>query len=124
MSKSNPLKVYKLPFLKLDVDDRPSVANDDDLRVLVSLLNGNAGLGDSLLASIHSLRQPDYTVLLRYLQRSLQRVDGSSILVDLIDVAILEVSEHFVVDVFGRAIHVPKVPLLVQLVDVLVKALQ
>lgn len=50
MSEGDALECDQLALLELHVDDRALVTHDDDLRVLVFLLDREAGLGNRSVA--------------------------------------------------------------------------
>ena len=86
MCEDDSLEIYKLAFFEADIDDWASVANDDDLGVLVSLFNGESFLGYLLVASVDALSKSDDTIFFGDLQGSLQGRDRTTILIDFVDV--------------------------------------
>ena len=84
--EDDSLEIYKLAFFEADIDDWASVANDDDLGVLVSLFNGESFLGYLLVASVDALSKSDDTIFFGDLQGSLQGRDRTTILIDFVDV--------------------------------------
>ena len=67
MSEYNSLEIDKLAFFEANIDDWTRISNNDNLRVLVSLLDSKTFFGDLFVASIYTLRKPDNTVLFSYL---------------------------------------------------------
>lgn len=122
--EDDSLEDHKLSLAKFDVDDRPSITNNDDLGVLISLLDGYSSFGNCFVAGVNTLREPDDTVLLGEVQGHLQSVDGASILVYLYDLGVLEVLEHLIVNVLGRPVQISQFPLQFHLIYIVVHTLR
>ena len=99
MGKNDSLEVDQLPFLKLDVDHRAGISNNDNFCILVSLFYCDTRLCYWLIASVDSLSQSDDTVLLGEVESHLQLVDWTFLLIDLYDTRVLKVSKHLVIDI-------------------------
>jgi hypothetical protein len=111
MSENDSLKVDKLTFFKFYIDYGTSISNNDDLGILISLLNGNARLGNRLVACVDSLGQPNDAVLLCEVQSHLKLVNWPLLLVNLNNPGVLKVTEHLVVNILRRPIEVAKLTL-------------
>ena len=109
MSKYNTLKVYELTLLQFDVDYWPSISDDNNFGILVSLLDCEAWNGDRFRASIYTLGKTDDRIFLSKVNFNEPRI--------------LKISNHIIINVFGRPVEVTMLPLLEQFFDVLVESL-
>lgn len=64
MSKYNTLKVYELTLLQFDVDYWPSISDDNNFGILISLLDCKAWNGDRFGTSIYTLGKTDNRIFL------------------------------------------------------------
>ena len=119
----NSLEIDKLAFLKSHIDHWSSVADNNDLGVLVALLNCEAFLGYFFVAGVDTLCQPNDAILLGNLKCSFKCGNGSTILVNFVNVWVLKVTKHFIVHILRRSVHVLQVTLLMHFVDILIKTL-
>ena len=119
-----PFEVDQLTLLELHIDDGALVAHNYNLSVFVLLLDRQAGLRDRPLTCVDALRQADNCVRLRNLQSFLERLDRPLLRIYLVDVRILKVPEHLVVDVLSRAIQITQLPCLMQVFHIFVKPLR
>lgn len=123
MRERDPLECAQLALLELHVDDGPLVAHDDHLSVLVFLLDGETGLGDSAVTRINTLRQPNNRILLSNLERLFETLDGALLSVNFINVRVLKVSQHLIIDILGRSIQISQLPCVMQVLHILVETL-
>ena len=119
-----PFEVDQLTLLELHIDDGALVAHNYNLSVFVLLLDRQAGLRDRPLTCVDTLRQADNCVRLRDLQSFLERLDRPLLRIYLVDVRILKVPEHLVVDVLSRAIQITQLPCLMQVFHIFVEPLR
>ena len=85
VSENDSLKVDKLSFFELHVDDWAGVTNDDYFSILVSLFYCDAGFCDWLIAGINSLSKSDNTILLGEVKGHFKLIDWAFLLVYLDD---------------------------------------
>lgn len=100
MREDDPLKIDELSFVKFDVDYGSCISDDNYLRILIPLLNGESFLCYLFIACVDTLNQSNDTILFCYLKSPFQCWYRTAVLVDFVDVGIFEITEHFIVNVF------------------------
>ena len=123
MSENDSLEHDKLSFEKLDVDNRASVSYDDNLGIFISLLDSDTRLCNWFVACIHTLSEPDDTILLGEVKSHLKGVDWSPILIDFNDLRVFKILEHLIIDIFCRSVQISQFSLHHEIIHIFIKTL-